>query len=388
MWCLNRAAYLEFTRELVSSFLARHCLSLTAHAVVKVGRNANRGLAHEVLLLGAYLEPAPQGEHLYFLTEPEVPVDVWLNPYTRQALETTTAKLSFFVSRSLTVPSLWLLLLQIFSGTPAIAHFALYAAEETIDGAVMKQAPPHWNIGGRARSLHLQVVSAFALETAAPPAFSNSFFQLRYFSSSLLFAKQYQIELFGHFLCATKHSRRASPACTLEITADLKVHQQVVGRRVFAVIEHNGAKWTLYHRNRAAVAELLAAIARAPRHQPRLVEPPEKRAWQAKCAGLEELLQQNRSHSSLHQILALFPRELPRAAQISDQEHPEALLRKLKSHLQRSIWDNVTIEFIVYLLSLQQVPLAADLQREIRAFAAGRKQILAQVKQMRRQRRQ
>ncbi|KAI5189747.1 hypothetical protein NECID01_0653 [Nematocida sp. AWRm77] len=381
MLCLKTEEYLSFERELVSSFLSRNNLSLTTHAVVKVVLHKDTYMALETLELGSYLEPACSSEHFYFLTEPEVSVDVCLNPYTKQMLRTEESRLSFFCAKHLSVSSIWTLLFRMFSASLKIKYFALYCTEDSAYGYSLKKAPLYQKL--RAGSVfYLQAEEPFVLAQTEPPIFSSSFLQLRSFNSPYLFAKSYKIDVFGHFLCATKSTRKNMPEHSLEITEDLRAYKQVVGTRVFAVVEQNGVRWSLHHKNPNEVEELLRAIAHAPRHKPRLVTSSEKETWKKKCSALNGVLGKTFSNSSLHKVLTLFPSEMPNSYQISHQEPPEVLIQKLAAHLQRSIWDNVTIEFIAYLLTLQNVPLSFELHREIRAFSVGRKKILAQLKQM------
>ncbi|OAG31552.1 hypothetical protein NEDG_00027 [Nematocida displodere] len=379
MWSVGTDRCFVFERETVGAFLTRNSLSVSKYLVGKVIYRAGKFFAHEVLLLDAYLAPPEASEHFYYLSELGPRVEVLLNRYTRQYLGTECAAVSFVLASGSFLSDVRSLLEHVFSSQ--VGAFSFFSATETEWGPELarasEEAPIH--LGS---AYHLQATSPFRLACSTPPSFSGVFLQLDALNSLTLLAKRYSVRVYEQFILAVKEGEKKGTGQCIEITGDVRAFKQKVGSRTFAVIETHGTRWSLYAKAPGSLDRLLKTIAQAPRHQPRAIEGGGGGAWSRHCTEVEALLRAPETSSSMVDLMKLFPNELPGTGSLCPTTNREAavLLQKLDAHLQRSIWDNVTIEFIVYLLSAQSVSLVEGMHGEIREFSKHRKRLLSQLR--------
>ncbi|KAI5185517.1 hypothetical protein NEHOM01_0876 [Nematocida homosporus] len=378
VWSTVTGTQLHCKKESVATFLERHSLSLSTHAVVQITWSGTRLVGQRTLELDGLLGRVENAKTLrYLLVQPEHQLTICLNSYTREFLLADLNQLTFSCAKQTPISQVLRDLRHYFSPDLVESHFTLYTVESTALGRTLVEV----KLGSVAETytnLQLQARDPFLLARTRQPQYVQSFYQLDTFNSSLLFATQYAISLYSHFILAQKKGGPDKYGQSLEITEDLRAFKQVFGKRHFLVIETPGTRWTFYSKSRPNTDQLLYEIKQAPRYKPREIEPSKSNKIQRYCQSIETLLAKNNpSLSSLPLFSRIFPSELPTDQMAQD---PVQLLHKLESYLQRSVWDNVNIEFILYLLVAQNILPIDGLQDEVRQFSTHRKQILSQLR--------
>ncbi|KAI5188968.1 hypothetical protein NEMIN01_0232 [Nematocida minor] len=383
VWCIQTGNYLEFSKESVCAFFTRNSIPISAHTIVKVHLKESAYSSEETLHLNSQLEPSPHKTHIYILTKPEHTFSIDLNSYARDTLRTQQNKITLYTPSNLPVLSVISTLKKYFPSFHFFHYFSLYYRIKTPHGRSLKQAKPNETVCTMPSVLYLQPVNPFELARMQSPSFTGEFYQLKTLNSSTVFSKKYTVSIYGHFLFAVKKGSSSPLGQSLEVTADLIAYKQTVGNRSLAVIEQGGTRWSLYSRNSEAVESLLYYIEQTPKYQPREIGAETAKSWERKCHNVQNIISHNISSSSLPRAAVLFPQDVPMVREeLNEIKSPGFLIRKLEAHIQRSIWDNVNIEFIVYLLHLQGFSLTAEIHQEIRDFSAHRKRILSKLKEM------
>ncbi|KAH9386290.1 uncharacterized protein NEMAJ01_1186 [Nematocida major] len=383
VWCIQTGKRLDFKEESVCAFFTRNNLSIPAHAIVKVFLKRCVYVSEEILHLNSQLDRYVNNSHMYILTRPEHTAYVYVNAFARSILNTCGSRIPLHVPKDLPAAQA-LGALQLYF--PAFQHFScfsLYTREASSDRGTLRQVGAQEAVCSLGGAVYLQPTCPFETARKQPPLFVGEFYQLKTFNSSTMFAKKYVVSIYAHFLFAHKKGETSEHGQTLEMTHDLISYKQEVGSKCFAVIEQNGTRWSLHSKDSEAVSALLFHIKEAPRHFPREVEAETAKSWEKKCANVQSIISHNLTSSSLPQAAVLFPQDIPKVSEeLGKTKPPGVLMEKLELHVQRSIWDNVNIEFIIYLLDLQGVPLTAEIYQEIREFSVHRKRILGKIKQM------
>ncbi|KAI5165917.1 hypothetical protein NEIRO02_0802 [Nematocida sp. AWRm79] len=383
VWCSETGKYLSFKKERVCSFFTRNNIGISTHVILKIEIKDGSYSSEEILHLNSELEP--ESNCKYILTKPEYSLKIYINAYARMFLKTEKNKVVFPVSSELPVSHVLSSLENYFPIFPYFDGFALYRHLKLENSTSLQKVEMHKKAAEVGPVMHLQPSNPFGMSRQFPSAFSNEFYQLKNLNSTTVFAKKYIVSIYGHFLFACKKGTDGSLGYTLEITEDLIAYPQIVGSKVFAIIEQNGTKWSLFNKDADAVRTLLYYIERAPRYLPRETEAIAETAesWEKKCDNVRDIVTYNISSSSLPTASVLFPRSIPKLKdEINKEQSAEFLIRKLESHVQRSIWDNVNIEFLVYLLSMQGISLASEIHEEIREYSLHRKRILRKIKEI------
>ncbi|KAI5160020.1 hypothetical protein NEAUS03_0800 [Nematocida ausubeli] len=383
VWCVETEKYLEFKKERVCTFLARNNIGIATHVILKIQLKKGSYVSDEILHLSSQLDPETGCK--YILTRPECTLYIYINLYAQSFLKSEKRKIVFLAANKLSVHHVLKSLEKYFPVFPYFSEFALYYRVRTPESTFLKKAEMHESASDAGPVLYLQPSHPLNLSRKFPAQFSSEFYQLKAINSSMVFAKKYIVGVFGHFLFAYKKGTDGALGYTLEITSDLVSYKQTVGTKVFAVIEHNGMRWSLYNKSTEAVESLLYCVSHAPRSLPRDtdIDTEVDEEWGQKCDAVREIVSYNISSSSFPQAAVLFPQSIPRIKdEVTESQSPQALVQKLQSHIQRSIWDNVNIEFLVYLLNMQGLPLALEIHEEIREYSMHRKRILKKIKEI------
>lgn len=383
VWCIKTAKQLEFQEETVCSFLTRNNLSISACAIVKVFLKNSIYESEEILHLNSLLEICDKNSYFYVLTSPARTFSVYLNAFAKHILKAEESKITLYIPNTLSASLLLRTLQKYFPVFKHFECFSLYYREKAEDRTFLKQIPANENVANIGLAAYLQPINPFELSRRLPPVFTAEFYQLSALNSSTLFSKKYVVSIYGHFLFAYKKGASDTVGQSIEMSSDVVAYKQEVGSKTLAIIEQSGTRWSLYSKNIERIDTLLYHIRQTPKYFPREIELETAKSWKSKCSTVQNMISHNISSSSLPQASVLFPQDFPKISDELDQRKtPEFLIKKLKSHIQRSIWDNVNIEFIVYLLDLQGLPLATEIYQEIREFSAHRKRILGKLKEM------
>lgn len=384
VWCVVTGKYLEFKKESVCSFLTRNNLSISKNAVVKISFKENSYASEEILNLNSYLEKSDRSSHMYILTRPECTLTVYLNEYAQSVLKTDQNKLSIYSPNTLPVLSVLNIIKQYFPAFRHMAYFSLYHCSKKHSNRNLEQAKLNIPVGSIPAAVYLQPTNLFEFSRTQNPSFTGEFYQLKALNSSTFFSKKYIVSIYSHFIFAIKKGSTSPLGQSLEITLDLVSYKQTVGNRTLAIIEQGGTRWSLFSKNSEEIDHLLYCIANTPKCHPREIYLESAKSWENKCQDVQRIISHNITSSSLPRADVLFPREIPmtKASLMDKEKDPISLIRKLESHIQRSIWDNVNIEFIVYLLQQKGISLTSEIHQEIRNFSSHRKSILNKLKEI------
>lgn len=386
VWCVTTEKYLEFKKESVCAFLTRNNLSISTHAVIKISFKDGAYASEEILNLNSRLEANDKRSQIYILTKPECTFTVYLNEYARNMLRTSQNKLTIHSPNALSVLAALNIIKQYFPSFHHMPYFSLYYCSRKSPGMHLKQAKLNKPVEFLPSAVYLQPTNPFEFSRTLVPSFTGEFYQLKTLNSSTFFSKKYIVSIYSHFLFAIKKGSTSPLGQSLEITLDLISYKQIIGDRTLAIIEQGGTRWSLFSKNIDDIDRLLHFIGNTPKHHPRDIYPDVAKNWENRCINVQEIISHNITSSSLPRADVLFPQEIPMVKEglQGKEKDVAALIRKLESHIQRSIWDNVNIEFIVYLLQLKGFSLTDDIHQEIRNFSTHRKNILNKLKEVER----
>ncbi|KAI5181050.1 hypothetical protein NEOKW01_1291 [Nematocida sp. AWRm80] len=379
VWCIFTRKTIPHEDEIVSKFLKRNNYSLLNHIIIKITYHNEAYASEETLFLSSRLDKSISRREKYILTKSELKLNVYLNIFTRTFLETASRRIRLYLPETATVSMALDMLQEYFPGFKEFQLFSLYlvtCGKWEVSVAEIKKMALIKSV-----SLHLQLQpnDPFGLSKIKEPSFTEEFKHLKSFTSTQIFSDTYNICLYGHYLHAVKKGSTATFGNTIELTYTTKAYKQIVGNKTFAVVDKDGTRWALYSKTESKIESLLDSIYLAPRYNPYEIETDADNLWRDYCNNIEDILSQKISQISLPNISSLLPHTLdPQCSDSLESTVPE-LFHKLRMQLQRSIWDNVNIEFILYLLQKQNIPKITDILKEVKEFSEHRKQILSQV---------
>ncbi|KAI5171692.1 hypothetical protein NEFER03_0997 [Nematocida sp. LUAm3] len=367
----------EFVEETVGEFLKRNDLETGSWIVVHLSYEEDLFKTQKVLELQDYLVPVRIDSHAYYITQPEKEINIKINAYGRYFLQTEKKEFLLYCSKETSSRILLKILKKYLPKSKHFHEFFLYTAKNTEWGVSLRRLKT-----GEAMEMHstifFQARDPFSIESLEVPSFNREFLYLPFYSTSISKAKVYTIMIHGHFIVAKKKNTKIVEL-TMEITDDLRVFKQVLGNKEFAVLESLGVRWTLYSPKSLGVFDLFSSIANAPRYKHRDIEIDQYAAIQSACTKAQKIMERSESVVSFPTLSSFLPEKIPRTN--TYEESSNALLARLEKYLQKSVWDNVNIEFILYLLAMRKIIQAESIHKEVREFGIHRKKILSQLRE-------
>lgn len=326
----------------------------------------------------------------YFVVDTSMYVDVFFNAATRAALEIPHRQVRLFLHEATPVCAIEETLERYFPGSRFAGEFSIFVASEAGGGPLAVKRPPLGARGpfGAYNSLQYQFTEPLFCGLRTCAHFAEKFIKLDAVNSAPIFARRYTISVQGAFIFARAAGRSAVERC-IAASQHTGAYRIVKGRRTFVAIEDKSCtdRWVLFTRNEGKAARLLDAVRVAVRNAAapdriRDVEYGDAKAARPSVGNYAPRAEAEMDPHAVYRTKSL-------------DEAREVLFERLKTRLQQSIWDSISLEFLVYVLHIVQgdigqrgphdprgdglAVLLGELRREIRRSAAQRKKFLKEL---------